>query len=218
MFNSSDILCSDSWTLNVDYQDTRTAHSLVYFRSPNYPDSATPVDTEATCHITATRLPFRVNVFNSTSFLDDGTSDDYKLEVVGIPWYAGSSITRQLMVTGSTGGKPQRLNYPEFVGIDMRRITMTYTQGQRNLRFLLRFQGRAQTCHTIETIQTTCTLFVKSDLCQHRARDELLMAVLTAGDYPASVCCRGTNATDQSRTPCQLPTTTVTGVPHETKN
>ena len=116
---------------------------MTYFRSPNYPDTATPVDAEATCEFTATGSTFQTSVFNSASFLDDGISDDYKLEVVGIP-RSGSSITRRLMVTGSTGGKPQRLNYAEFVGVDLTRITVTYAQGQPNLRFLLRLQGKQQ--------------------------------------------------------------------------
>ena len=117
-----------------------TTDTLTYFRSPNYPDTATPVNAEATCEFTATGSTFQTSVFNSASFLDDGISDDYKLEVVGIP-RSGSSITRRLMVTGSTGGKPQRLNYAEFVGVDLTRITVTYAQGQRNLHFLLRIKG-----------------------------------------------------------------------------
>ena len=82
-----------------------------------------------------------MSVFNSSSFLDDGTSDDYELEVVGIP-RSGSSITRRLTVADSTGGKPQRLDYTELVGVDLTGVTVTYARGQRNLRFLLRIEGR----------------------------------------------------------------------------
>ena len=82
-----------------------------------------------------------MSVFNSSSFLDDGTSDDYELDVVGIPW-SGSSITLQLTVAGSTEGRPQRLNYMDLVGVELTGVTLTYARGQRNLRFLLRIEGR----------------------------------------------------------------------------
>ena len=80
-------------------------------------------------------------MFNSTSFLDDEASDDYDLEVVGIP-RSGSSITLQLTVAGSTEGRPQRLNYMDLVGVDLTGVTLTYARGQRNLRFLLQIEGR----------------------------------------------------------------------------
>ena len=134
-------LCSVSATHNVEDQDIEIpADTLTYLRSPNYPDTTIPVDAEATCQFTATGSTFQTSVFNSTSFLDDEASDDYELEVVGIP-RSGSSITRQLTATGSTGDRPQRLSYTELVGVDLTRITVTYAQGQRNLRFLLRIKG-----------------------------------------------------------------------------
>ena len=134
-------ICSVSATHNVDDQDIEiTPETFTYFRSPNYPDTATPVNEEATCEFTATGSTIQANVFNSTSFLDDGAADDYELDVIGVP-VSGSSITRRLTVSGSTGGRPQRLNYTELVGVDLARITVTYAQGQRNLRFLLQFKG-----------------------------------------------------------------------------
>ena len=126
-------ICSVSATHNVDDQDIEiTPETFTYFRSPNYPDTATPVDAEATCEFTATGSSFQAIVFNSTSFLDNGGSDDYELDVIGVP-VSGSSITRRLMVADSTGGRPQRLNYTELVGVDLTRISVTYAQGQRNL-------------------------------------------------------------------------------------
>ena len=125
--------CLVSATYSVDDQDMEiTPGTFTYFRSPNYPDTATPVDAEATCQFTATGSTFQMSVFNSTSFLDDGASDDYELDVIGVP-VSGSSITRRLMVADSTGGRPQRLNYTELVGVDLTRISVTYAQGQRNL-------------------------------------------------------------------------------------
>ena len=117
-----------------------TADTLTYFRSPNYPDTATPVDAEATCEFMATGSTFQASVFNSTSFLDDGASDDYELDVIGVP-VSGSSITRRLTAAGSTAGRPQRLNYTELVGVDLTQIAVTYSQGQRNLSVLLRLEG-----------------------------------------------------------------------------
>ena len=138
----SRFLRSVSATHNVDDQDMEiAADTLTYFRSPNYPDTTTPVDAEATCQFKATGATFQMSVFNSTSFLDDGASDDYELEVVGIP-RSGSSITLQLTVAGSTGGRPQRLDYMDLVGVEFTGVTLTYARGQRNLRFLLRFEGR----------------------------------------------------------------------------
>ena len=134
-------ICSVSATHNVDDQDKElTPDTLTYFRSPNYPNTTTQADVAAACEFTATGSTFQTNVFNSTSFLDDEASDDYELEVVGIP-RSGSSITRQLTATGSTGDRPQTLSYTELVGVDLTRITVTYAQGQRNLRFLLRIKG-----------------------------------------------------------------------------
>ena len=114
---------------------------MTYFRSPNYPNTTTQADVEAACEFTATDSTFQASVFNSTSFLDDGSSDDYELDVIGVP-VSGSSITRRLTAAGSTGGRPQRLNYTELVGVDLTRIAVTYAQGQRNLRFLLQFKGQ----------------------------------------------------------------------------
>ena len=132
------------------------ADTLTYFRSPNYPDTATPVDAEATCEFTATGSTFQASVFNSTSFLDDGASDDYELEVVGIP-VSGSSITRRLTAAGSTAARPQRLNYTELVGVDLTRITVTYAQGQRNLRFLLQLEGQQNLVRLRNLEKKTCT-------------------------------------------------------------
>ena len=105
---------------------------MTYFRSPNYPNTTISVDVEAACEFTATDTTFQASVFNSTSFLDDGSSDDYELDVIGVP-VSGSSITRRLTAADSTGGRPQRLNYTELVGVDLTRISVTYAQGQRNL-------------------------------------------------------------------------------------
>ena len=162
----SRFLRSVSATHNVDDQDMEiAADTLTYFRSPNYPDTATPVDAEATCHFTATSSTFQMSVFNSTSFLDDGNTDDYELEVTEIS-RSGSSITRRLMVTGSTRGKPQRLNYPEFVGVDLTGVTLTYARGQRNLRFLLRIEGRCFVpCDwNMERVQESVNIVSNNDL------------------------------------------------------
>ena len=118
-----------------------TPDTLTYFRSPNYPNTTTSVDAGAACEFTATGSSFQASVFNSTSFLDDGSSDDYELDVIGVP-VSGSSITRRLTAAVSTAGRPQRLNYTELVGVDLTRIVVTYAQGERNLRFLLQIEGQ----------------------------------------------------------------------------
>ena len=118
------------------------ADTLTYFRSPNYPNTTTQADVAAAaCEFTATDSTFQASVFNSTSFLDDGSSDDYELDVIGVP-VSGSSITRRLTAAGSTAARPQRLNYTELVGVDLTQIAVTYAQGQRNLRFLLQLEGQ----------------------------------------------------------------------------
>ena len=135
-------ICSVSATHNVDDQDMEiTPDMLTYFRSPNYPNTTTQADVAAAaCEFTATDSTFQASVFNSTSFLDDGSSDDYELDVIGVP-VSGSSITRRLTAADSTGGRPQRLNYTELVGVELTGVTLTYAQGQRNLRFLLRIKS-----------------------------------------------------------------------------